>query len=561
MAVLRVLKGLNPGQLLPLDGESMVLGRHPDCDIVLEIGAVSRQHARITRSGDEFHVEDLNSRNGTYLNDELVSGQQRLLENDRVRICDMEFVFHLGSPESAIPVDGNHQTIDGGVVIDDLPPTGGSTVMSKVNVASGASGLRLTVNAEAKLKAILEIGQNLGRAVSLDEVLTKVLDSLFSIFLQADRGFVVLKDPATGGLVPKALKHRREDAVDQVRVSRTIINGVMAGREAILSHDASTDSRFDMAQSIVDFQIHSMMCAPLIGSDGDVLGVIQIDTTDQRQRFGQDDLEVLASVACQAAISVENAQLHDIAVQEASLRRELAVAHKVQQGFLPISPPELGGYEFFDYYEPAKELGGDYFDYIPMAHGRLAIVLADVSGKGVAAALLMAKLSSETRYCLASEATPAAAVSRLNDIFCGSRWEDRFVTMILAVLDPAGHEVRFVNAGHMPPILRRASGRIEPVGESVSGLPLGVAGGMEYREASVSLAPGDSLTIYTDGVPDAMNLAQEFYGTKRLEAQLCARVEGVRQMGRRIIEDMQRFVGTQTQNDDLCVTSFGRLIS
>jgi len=232
----------------------------------------------------------------------------------------------------------------------------------------------------------------------------------------------------------------------------------MASREAVLSADAATDSRFDMAQSIVDFQIHSMMCAPLVSSEGRVLGVIQIDTTDQRQRFGQDDLEVLASVACQAAIAVENAQLHEIAVQEASLRRELAVAHRVQQGFLPSAPPQLDDYEFFDFYEPAKELGGDYFDYIPLPGGRLAIVLADVSGKGVSASLLMAKLSSEARYCLVSEATPAAAVSRLNGIFCGSRWEDRFVTLVLTVLDPARHEVCLVNAGHMPPLLRHGSG-------------------------------------------------------------------------------------------------------
>jgi sigma-B regulation protein RsbU (phosphoserine phosphatase) len=559
MAVLRALKGMNPGQLFPLDSESVVLGRHPDCDVVLELGAVSRQHARIVRVDDDYYVEDLNSRNGTYLNDQLVSGRQKLLEDDRVRICDMEFVFHLGSPDSAVPVATANETLDGALLVDDEQSGSGSTVMSKVKVASGASALRLTVNPEAKLKAVLEISHNLGQAVALGEVLPKVLDSLFSIFLQADRGFIVLKDPATGRLVPKALKHRREDAADQIRISRTIVSGVMSSREAILSHDASTDTRFDMAQSIVDFQIHSMMCAPLVGSAGAVLGVIQIDTTDQRHRFDQDDLEVLASVACQAAIAVENAQLHEIAVQEATLRRELAVAHRVQQGFLPATPPQLEAYEFFDFYDPAKELGGDYFDYVSLPAGRLAITLADVSGKGVSAALLMAKLSSETRYCLLSEPTPAAALTRLNEIFCGSRWEDRFVTFVLAVLDPVRHEVALVNAGHMPPLLRHPSGDIEPVGDSVSGLPLGVAPGMEYQQAAVSLAPGDSLTMYTDGIPDAMNVAKELYGSGRLEAQLRAKVNGVQDLGRRILEDVQRFVGSQAQSDDMCVTCVGRV--
>jgi len=268
---------------------------------------------------------------------------------------------------------------------------------------------------------------------------------------------------------------------------------------------------------------------------------------------------VLASVACQAAIAVENAQLHEIVLQEATLRRELAVAHKVQQGFLPAAPPQLEAYEFSDSYEPAKELGGDYFDYIQLPGKRLAIALADVSGKGVSAALLMAKLASETRYCLLSEPTPAAAVSRLSETFCGTRWEDRFVTMILAVLDPARHEVCLVNAGHMAPLLRRASGEIEPAGESVGGLPLGVSEGIEYAQVSISLATGDSLTMYTDGIPDAMNVANDLYGYKRLEAQLAASFDGVKSLVKRILEDVRRFAGNQPQSDDMCLTCFGRV--
>jgi serine phosphatase RsbU (regulator of sigma subunit) len=301
-----------------------------------------------------------------------------------------------------------------------------------------------------------------------------------------------------------------------------------------------------------------MMCAPLVAKDGQALGVIQIDTRDQRQRFTQDDLEVLASVACQAAVAVENAQLHEIKLEEAALRRELALAHRVQQGFLPAAPPQLEAYEFFDFYEPAKELGGDYFDYIPLSGGRLAIVLADVSGKGISAALLMAKLSSEVRYCLVREPTPAEAVCRLNRVFCENRWEDRFVTLVVTVLDPARHEICIVNAGHLPPLLRYASGLVEATGESAGGLPLGIDRQVGYEQMSFSMAPGDSLTMYTDGISEAMNVARDFYGAKRLEAQLSAMVEGVRALGQRILEDVRRFVGGQPQTDDMCVTCFGR---
>ena len=450
MAILRALKGLNPGQLFPLEGGVAVLGRNSDCDIVLEVGAVSRQHARILNIQGEYYLEDLGSRNGTFLNEQQVAGRQRLQEDDQVRICDLVFVFHQG------PVgDGARDTAALGdrpaMMVDDEGVTTRSTIMSRLDVSSG---LRLTVRPEAKLKALIEIGHNLGKALSPAEVLPKLLESLFAIFAQADRGFVVLQEPDTGRLVPMAIKHRRAEDDETIRISRTVVKEVMTARKAILLADPASDARFEMAESIIDFQLRSMMCAPLVASDGVALGVIQIDTLDQRNRFRQDDLDMLASVASQAAYAVENAQLHEAKLrQRAALERELLIAHEVQQGFLPDGHPELDGYGFFDFYEPANQLGGDYYDYVPMPDGRWAVVLADVSGKGISAALLVARLSAEIRHGLASCSTPSEALGRVNRVFCTHRWEDRFVTMVMGVLDPAEHAVTFVNAGHMAPLL------------------------------------------------------------------------------------------------------------
>ena len=239
---------------------------------------------------------------------------------------------------------------------------------------------------------------------------------------------------------------------EQISISRRIIQGVMSRKEAILSADALTDSRFDMSESVVDLQIHSMMSAPLVDSQGQVLGVIQIDTADQRRRFSTDDLEVLVSVADQAAMAVENVQLHERRLETELLERELELAHRVQRGLLPAGPPKVQGYEFADLYEPASHLGGDYFDYIELPGGRLAVTLADVMGKGISAALLMARLSAQVPFCLASLPTPATAVARLNTVFCEPRWEGRFVTFVMLVLDPARHDVTVVNAGHHRPL-------------------------------------------------------------------------------------------------------------
>jgi len=560
MAVLRAIEGITPGQLIPLEGTAAVLGRHPDCDIVLDSSAVSRQHARIVVLDGAHYVEDLGSRNGTFVNGKVVVDRQILRENDELGICDIVFSFHLEPPKAPLAArdtESEEPAATAAVLMDDSRPSGNSTIMSRVDISSGSTGLRLELNAEAKLKALMEISQSLGRAVSLGEVLPNLLDSLFKIFLQADRGFVVLKDRDTDRLIPMAVKYRREDDTQLARISRTIVDGVMKTREAILSADATADSRFEMAESIMDFHIRSMMCAPLVDSTGNALGVIQIDTMDQRSRFTREDLDVLASVACQAATAVENAQLHEAAVRQQALARDLALAHEVQRGFLPDDPPRLEGYDFFQFYEPAYELGGDYFDYVMLPGGRIAVVLGDVSGKGVSASLLMARLSAETRYCLASEPTLGGAIARLNEVFCASRWEGRFVTMVICVIDPARQELSLVNAGHMPPLLRGPSGGIEEVGEEATRLPLGVLEEMEYPEHTRRMSVGESLALFTDGITEAMNGRDELYGPERLRRCLARAQGSAAALGPAILSDVKTFVGDRSQSDDMCLVCVG----
>jgi serine phosphatase RsbU (regulator of sigma subunit) len=561
MAVLRVLQGNNPGQLIPLEGASVILGRHPACDIVLDSASVSRQHARILNAEGTFYLEDLHSRNGTFLNGLPINQRQQLNENDELGICDLSFSFHFAPPPptettSALRHEGT--AAPAMMVDDEEPKTNGSSLMSRLNVPSGGAGWRFEVNTEAKLKALIEISRHLGQALGLSEVLPKLLDSLFAIFPQADRGFVVLRDPQTSRLIPKAVKHRRHEDAQTVRISRTIVNNVMASKEAMLSADAATDARFDMAESIVDFHIRSMMCAPLVSREGISMGVLQLDTLSPRNRFRQEDLEVLVSVAYQAASAVESAQLHEAALRDQALRRELAVAHEVQRGFLPSEAPRIPEYDFFEFYEPANQLGGDYYDYIDLPGGRLAIVVADVSGKGISASLLMAKLSAETRYCLAIEPDPAQAMGRLNRAFCQSGWEDRFVTMVLVVLDPGQHKVTIVNAGHLPPLLRRQSFSARPIGRAEARLPLGVSSETDYVPCEVTLAPSDSIFLYTDGITEAMNARDELYGLPRLLAVMDSDLDRVSLLGRRILDDVKRFVGPRPQSDDMCLTCFGR---
>ncbi len=556
MALLEILNGPRTGERLRINGQQAVLGRHPQCDIVLDQGAISRQHAQISLLDGAYFIEDLKSRNGTLVNGQLIQGSHPLHDGDELKICDMALAFRSEAADKRAAGKSGVDT-DLFTVEDAKAATTSSTVMWKLDMSDSVGSVRVAVNPETKLRALVEITQNLSQATGLEQILPKVLDSLFNIFSQADRGFVVMCT-TEGRLIPKAFKQRKKGEEEGARISRTIINEVIKQKQAVLSADAATDSRFEMSQSIADFRIRSMMCAPLVTGDGNVLGVIQIDTLDQRSRFTNDDVEVLASVASQAAFAIENAQLHERQLKQQAIQADLDAARKVQHVLLPSAPPVMDDYQFFDFYEPANQVGGDFYDYIMLRDGRVAVVLADVSGKGVAAALVMAKISAEVRYSLASEPTAAQAVEKINESFCHAGWEDRFATFVLALLHPAQNKVTLVNAGHMPPFVRLADGKVKELAPEISGLPLGVAEGMPYESAEVTLAPGEMITLFTDGISEALNPANELYTLERLQQQLGLGTEGAAALGRRILDDVKRHAAGRAQSDDMCLVVFGR---
>ena len=555
------------GSRFNLTENEYVMGRDPhECQIpIRDVPAVSRKHARLVRQGNSYAVEDLGSRNHTYLNEETdwIRERRLLRPGDVIRICEVSFSFQQEAPRAASGPDGGNRTEPiqgpglGAEMYEDEATPFGSTILKSVPVdMSSSRGAALVASPEVKLSAMMEIMQNLGKALSLDDVLPLVLTSLFKIFRQADRGFIVLQTPE-GRLVPRWVRLRREDAGDTVRISRTIIRKVMESKEAILSADAANDDRFELSQSIADFRIRSMMCAPLLDSEGNALGALQIDTLNQRQRFQAEDLELLVSTASQAATAIEKAQLHEAVLRQKEIERDMQVARDVQRGFLPDQTPDVAGYEFYDYYEPAEQVGGDYFDYLQLPDGRLAVVVADVVGHGVAAALLMAKLSAEARNSLYTEPTPADAVTRLNERLAQLNIQ-RFVTLICVVLDPKSHTAVVVNAGHMAPLWRRSNGLVEQPGEDLAGIPLGITSGITYHQTEIGLAPGETLTLFTDGINESTDQAGAFYSIERLRQHVGEKGSSPGLLGPFVIEDVRQFLGRAPQNDDMCLVCFGR---
>lgn len=532
-----------------------VLGRsEEDCDFVLDDPVVSRKHARIVEQDGRVMLEDLFSRNGTFLNGTQVQPRepQPLFPGDVISICGVEMVYEESQPGRSRSQDTAERPEEGSHF--EFTDQSNSTIMNRVELPSSHGTSYYSSSPEVRLNALLKITQSLGRSLVLDEVLPQVLDSLFEIFDLADRGFIVLRSE-DGTLIPKWSQERR-GRDEKLRISRTIINAVIDSREAILSRDAADDSAFSSSQSLMQFRIRSMMCAPLLDVEGKAFGALQIDTLDTRKSFRQEDLEVLSAVAIQAGIAISNAQLYEAALAQREVEQELALANEVQRSFLPRKRPAIPGLEFYDYYLPYNRVGGDYYDYITLPDGRLAVIVADVVGHGVPAALMMAKLASECRVCLVGEPTPLAAINALNTRMLGPR--DRYTTLVLVVLDPDSHQVTVVNAAHPAPVVRRADGKVEMRGEEERGTLLGIFPDMEYEEHTFELQPGDAIVLFTDGLNESMNDDDEEFGMQRICELAAQPFERLDDLGQRILEDITRFVGGPQQTDDRCLVCVRR---
>lgn len=538
------------------------IGRHPECTIVVDAGAVSRYHAKVMKKPEGFTVEDSGSRNGTFLNGQLLTGPQLLREGDKIRISEVELVFQ-GDQVPEFARTGSEMTFDGsnfGIMMVDDQETEQLSSGAKVEFQSSSDGLKMVATPEAKLAALMRINSNISNALAVDDVLPKVLLSLFDIFPAADRGFVVMQNE-TGNLIPRWVQTRSQhDETETIRISRTIIREAMNSGEAILSMDASEDSRFDSSQSIADFSIRSMICAPLTDADGIPFGALQIDSTKGRGQFRDEDTDLLSGVAAQAGIVINNARMHEQALQQKEVEQDLKLATEVQQAFLPQSPPDAPGFRVRSFYQAANHIGGDYFDYIHLADGRIAVVVADVVGHGVAAAMFMAKLSAETRFCLASDANVARAIVRLNDRMSRLHVE-RFITFLLLVIDPKSDKVTIVNAGHMPPVVRKGSdGSISEPGEEESGLPIAIDDGMDYEAVEFDMAAGDVAVLYTDGINEAMDEADEEFGMENVR-KLTAEGGDADAINDRIVKAVLQHVGDAPPFDDMCLVVIERTTS
>ena len=551
MAVLVLLQG---GQAVPypLDGDEILIGRHPDCGVQLESSAVSRRHARVFIKDGRYLIEDLGSGNGTSVNGQTIASATPLEAQDRIKLGPVLMRFEQGEVLEQAAVASDMGTTMVGVSLADDE----ATIMSQVKSGTGFG--TLDVRPEQKLKGVLEISRALAGSVDVESMLPKVLDTLFAIFNQADRGCVLLQDAESGELVPRAMKHRRESDDATVTLSRTIVNKVIEDKAGLLSADASSDSQFDASESISNLSIRSMMCVPMLGVDGEVAGVINLDTQNPLNQFNSDDLELLQAVAGQAALSYESARLMSLFMEKQKQDGELEIARGVQEALLPQQLPEADGYSFFASYDAAQAVGGDYYDALLLEDGRICLAFGDVAGKGVPGALIMSRIASCVQTTMAFATSIEQAVAAINNHMCANAVEGRFVTFVLAIIDPVAHHLTLVNGGHMSPMILTPAGSIEEFDSETVGLPIGVMEDYPFEVVERPIAEGEIFVIFTDGVDEAMNPAGELYTLERMRNFLLAGPRQADQLGRALLGDVREWADGRDQNDDITIMTFGR---
>jgi phosphoserine phosphatase RsbU/P len=540
MPYLLIQRGPQAGQQFPLRKEGNVIGRSPqECQIVLEATAVSRKHARIFFRDNRYYVEDLWSRNKTLLNNSEVAPDRPLPlgAGDVIKICD----FLCQYVDEANPF--KEPTPDTGTVVSSIQP---------------ASGNFLATQPAERLRILLGISNSLARAVEIEPLLPRILDALFQVFLQADRGFIIVQDDH-GDFVPLAVKARKERDEVNARFSRTLLRKCMEGGEAVLIEDTGRNEPMQMAVSISEFKIRSIMAAPLVSSDGTVFGIIQVDTQDKLRKFTPDDLQFLVAVANQAAVAIDNVKLHESVAERQRVQREVELAKQVQRSFLPHTLPRMEGYEFFAHNQAAREVGGDFYSFLDMSGGRIALAVGDVAGKGIPAALLMARVCGDINLAVLSETEPAKMVKKMNDLFQQAGINDRFVAFLLCILDPATGLLTVVNAGQVPPLLRKAEGRVEEHAcNEKNGLPLGVEENSPYEACQILMQPGDCLVMCTDGITDASNEEDVAFGRERLLATIKQGPRTAPELGESILRAVEQFATAPNQFDDMTLVCLSR---
>jgi len=541
MAEISVQAADGSRERFPLVKPRITIGRSRDSDIFLPDQWLSRQHAEILQKPDGYYVSDLGSKNGTLLNGGRIHEQQRLRAGDIITLGEHVLTFSLGEPG-----DEEEEREQ------DSDPIG-TRIFSARELSDIKTKPAIDASELARQNRVLGVlsraAGSLVRHRSLDEIFEMVLDLLFEA-VPAERGAILLLQGTPPQLVVKAARSRAEKPI--TGVSRSIARRVLEQRVSILLPNVMADVGLNQQDSILATGIRSAVCAPLWftadNADQDaVIGLVYLDTRLHTSSFGEDDLRIVTALANVAAAKIENVRLLEESMEKRRLEEDMRMAAQIQKSLLPGAPPVVEGYELAGSNRPSRSVGGDYYDFA-FEQGQLLFALGDVAGKGTAAALLMTVLRAAVRGHW-GDGTASEAVGRINRTITQNVTEGKYITFFLGRLDPQSGRVVYVNAGHNPPMLIRADGKVETLTEG--GMVLGLFDSVPYEDGATALRSGDVLLVFSDGVTETWNpQGAEFGESSLVKLAVANRKLGAEALQAAILAELERFGEGIRASDD-----------
>lgn len=510
---------------------SLVIGRDANCDIAIDDPGASRRHARFSSTSNGFMIEDLGSKNGTLVNDAPCT--TRLLQDgDRILIGSVLASF----------VDGERRSATS-VVISDEAVTDPAT-----RYVSRDRNLDLS---RQRLQTIYDMSERLTTLQTLNELLENAM-SVCVEMLGFERGAIGLRKTGLPGLDWPVVRNLR-GLEGELKISRTLLNRALEHGERASFTDQGA-SATDPTVSMVQHGIRSAMCVPLVHRD-QVLGVIYGDRIERTGAYTSEDVDFLGGIAQQVCIGLINCRLMEEQRQMIHLHHDIELARRIQTGLLPASLPDRRELRIAAVNDPGQRVSGDYYDVVELDGNRVWCLVADVTGEGVAAALVMSNLQATVRVTIGSTDDPAALLARWNQLFCANSSTSKFITCLLALVDVESHVIRFATAGHCLPLLVRPGAGMVKELSAEPAFPLGVLADAEYTTTEFEAGPESfALINYTDGVIEAMNGRSEPFGKKRLLDVLANRRDlNPRTLVKHVRSSVSDFAAGTPQSDDITI--------
>jgi serine phosphatase RsbU (regulator of sigma subunit) len=518
------------------------LGRSADNDLAYPDDPwLSRYHLTFEKHTDGWFVKDCASRNGTVVNAASLKEPHRLRSGDRIYVGHLTIEVRESMPEAPKPVISFVPQEEERITREATIVTSLDKLLGKTT-STGAKQGRETVLNNRVVGALIRAGQELAGHRPLDELFQVILKLSLSA-MEAKRGVIMTLED--GELVVRASEG------DGFSISTSVRDRILRQRASLVISDAQLDDALRQQRSIMMHRVRSMMGVPLQTGDR-VIGLIYVDNGTIFRPFSQEDLDLLTVMANVAAIRIEHARLAEVEQSEKLMELELAQASEIQSMLLPTEAPVYPGYDLAGHNLPCRTVGGDYFDFVPYADGRVALAVGDVSGKGLPAALLMSSLQARVQMLRETGPDPAFAVTVLNRNLAERCPAGKFITFFYALLDPATGSLTYSNAGHNYPLLLRADGSVEKL--SGGGMVLGLFPTLRYELRETNLGPGDMLALYSDGVTESLSpLGEEFGEDGLAEFLQSRRTESCSYLVSGLIDYLRSWHGSISFNDDFTI--------